>query len=172
MGSDALWITPLVNLDGTMIGTPEDWSCMVDDDFIFSADGNYTYETNRSSRNDGYFGQPLGCWSDEKIANSLNGAAFGSCATHTFEFTPATANSRAMITLTNGPGFAAFIGFYKGYYGGENSDGSNLPNGGYTTNRYEVIAYENSGDKEILIVSVDISAAHDGSASWTMKLER
>ena len=172
MGSDAWWITPLVNLDGTMIGTPDDWSCMVDDDFIFSADGNYTYETNGSSRNDGYFGQPNGCWSDEEIADCGNGAAFGSCNAHTFEFTPATETTRAIITLTNGPGFAAFIGFYKGYYGGENIYGENPPNGGNVTNLYEVIAYGNNGEKEILIISVDISYDHSGTASWTIELER
>lgn len=172
MGSDAWWITPLAYLDGTYVGTENDWSCMVDDDFIFFANGNYTYETNGSTRNDGYFGQPNGCWTDEEIANSGNGAAFGSCNTHTFEFTPATENSRAIITLTNGPGFAAFIGFYKGYYGGENSDPFYPPNGGYPTTQYEVIAYGTSGDKEILIVSVDISNDHSGSAAWTIQLER
>ncbi|NOU48113.1 MAG: T9SS type A sorting domain-containing protein [Bacteroidales bacterium] len=172
MGSDNWWITPLANLDGTMVGTTDDWSCMVDDEFIFSAGGGYAYETNGGSRNDGYFGQPNGCWTDEEIAGSGYGAAFGSCNTHTFEFTPATENSRAIITLTNGPGFAAFIGFYKGYYGGENSDPFNPPNGGYPTTQYEVIAYGTSGDTEILIVSVDISNDHSGSAAWTIELER
>jgi uncharacterized protein (TIGR02145 family) len=172
MGSDNWWITPLANLDGTNVGTPDDWSCMVDDDFIFSAGGGYAYETNGGSRNDGYFGQPNGCWTDEEIAGSGYGAAFGSCNTHTFEFTPATENSRAIITLTNGPGFAPFIGFYKGYYGGENTNPYNPPNGGYPTTQYEVIAYGTSGDKEILIVSVDISVEHSGTAAWTIELER
>jgi PKD repeat protein len=172
MGSDAWWITPLAYLDGTYVGTENDWSCMADDDFIFSAGGGFEYETNGSSRNDGYFGQPNGCWTDEEIANSGNGAAFGSCDTHTFNFTPATDNSRAIITLTNGPGFAAFIGFMKGYYGGENVYGENPPNGGYATNQYEVIGYVDTGEKEILIVSVDISPDHSGTASWTMVMER
>lgn len=172
IGSDAWWIVPISHFDGTEIGTTDDWSCMINDEFIFSADGNYTYETNGSSRNDGYFGQPNGCWSDEEIANSGNGAAFGSCNTHTFEFTPATETTRAIITLTNGPGFAAFIGFYKGYYGGENTDGANPPNGGYTINRYEVVGYGLRNGKEYMIVSVDISADHSGWASWTIELER
>jgi PKD repeat protein len=171
LGSDAWWITPLANLDGTMVGTTDDWSCMTDDEFIFTAGGGFEYKTNGSSRNDGYMGSPNGCWSDAEIAASP-GAPFGSCNTHTFAFTPATETSRAIIEVTNGPGFAAFIGFMKGYYGGENTDGANPPNGGITTNRYEVIAYANNGEREILIVSVDISGDHSGGSAWTMELER
>jgi PKD repeat protein len=171
MGSDAWWICPLANMDGTNVGTPDDWSCMTDDEFIFSAGGGYEYKTNGGSRNDGYMGTPNGCWSDAEIAASP-GAPFGSCNTHTFVFTPASGTSRPIIEVTNGPGFAAFIGFMKGYYGGENSDNANPPNGGLSTNRYEVIAYTSNSERETLIVSVDISAGHDGSASWTMELER
>jgi PKD repeat protein len=171
MGSDGWWICPLANLDGTMVGTTDDWSCMTDDEFIFSAGGGYEYKTNGGSRNDGYMGSPNGCWSDAEIAASP-GAPFGSCNTHTFTFTPASGASRAVIELTSGSGFAAFIGFMKGYYGGENSNNANPPNGGNPTNKYEVMAYTNDGTKEILIVTVDISAAHDGSASWTMELQR
>jgi PKD repeat protein len=171
MGSDGWWICPVANLDGTMVGTTDDWSCMPDDEFIFSAGGGYEYKTNGSARNDSYMGTPNGCWSDAEIAASP-GAAFGSCNTHTFSFTPAAGSSRAIINLTNGSGFAAFIGFYKGYYGGENGNNANPPNGGNSTNQYEVIAYSKTGDKESLIVTVDISADHSGTASWTIELER
>lgn len=171
LGNDGWWITPLANLDGTLAGTPDDWSCMATDEFIFSMGGGYEYKTNGSSRNDGYMGSPNGCWSDAEIAASP-GAPFGSCATHTYEFVPAAGTDRAIITLTNGPGFAAFIGFMKGYYGGENTDGANPPNGGFNTNRYEVITYGELGGKEILVVSVDISADNSGGAAWTMTLER
>jgi PKD repeat protein len=171
MGLDNWWTCPLANLDGTNAGTADDWSCMTDDEFIFTAGGGYEYKTNGGSRNDGYMGTPNGCWSDAEIAASP-GAPFGSCNTHTFTFTPAAGSNRAIIELTNGAGFAAFIGFMKGYYGGENSNNANPPNGGNATNRYEVIAYSKLADKEVLIVSVDISAGHDGSASWTMELER
>jgi PKD repeat protein len=171
MGADNWWITPLANLDGTNVGTPDDWSCMPDDEFIFSAGGGFEYKTMGSARNDGYMGTPNGCWSDAEIGASP-GAAFGSCNTHTFTFTPAAGTTRPIIEVTNGPGFAAFIGFYKGYYGGENTSNTNPPNGGLTTNRYEVIAYTSNDEKETLIVSVDISVLHDGSASWTAELER
>lgn len=171
MGSDAWWICPLNFLDGSSVGTPDDWSCMTDDEFIFSAGGGYEYKTNGGSRNDGYMGTPNGCWSDAEIAASP-GAPFGSCNTHTFAFTPATSTDRAIITLTNGPGFAAFIGFMKGYYGGENTDGTKPPNGGNATNRYEVISYGTVGGKEVMVVSVDLTPDHTGTSAWTMTMER
>jgi len=171
LGSDNWWITPLASLDGTYAGTPDDWSCMADDEFTFTEGGGYEYKTNGGSRNDGYMGAPNGCWTDAEIAASP-GAPFGSCNTHTFTFTPADDESRAIIELTNGPGFAAFIGFMKGYYGGENIDGSNPPNGGSSTNRYEVISYGIFGGKEVMVVSVDITPDHTGGAAWTMTMER
>ncbi len=171
MGSDGWWITPLANLDGTNVGTPDDWSCMADDEFIFHEGGVYEYKTNGASRNDGYMGSPNGCWSDAEIAASP-GAPFGSCATHSWEFTPAAGADRAKITLTNGAGFAAFIGFMKGYYGGENANGANPPNGGFATNLYEVMAYGEENGKEILVVSVDITADHNGTACVRRSLRR
>ena len=177
MGSDGWWTAPWANFDGSTVGTPDDWSCMLDDEFIFSAGGGFEYKTNGSSRNDGYMTtdpatQTNGCWSDAEIAASGNGAAFGSCATHTWAFVPAGEGTRAVITLTNGPGFAAFIGFMKGFYGGENTANANLPHGGAATIQYEVMAYGISDGKEFMIVTVDISGGHDGSASWTMEMER
>ncbi len=60
----------------------------------------------------------------------------------------------------------------KGYYGGENVNGTNPPNGGNTTNLYEVMAYINEGTREVLIVSVDITYDHSRTAAWTMELEQ
>ena len=101
---------------------------------------------------------------------SGNGAAFGTCATHTYALD--LSGARPVITLTNGAGFAAFIGFYKGYYGGENTNSANPPNGGLTTNKYEVMGYANTGTKEYLFVTVDITADHTGTAAWSAILER
>jgi PKD repeat protein len=170
LGSSAWYIVPANFLDGTSTGA-EDWSCMTDDEFIFSAGGGYEYKTNGSARNDGYMGSPNGCWSDAEIAASGNGAAFGS-GVHSFTFTPAGGGARPIITLTNGASGAAFLGFYKGYYGGENTSAANPPNGGSTTNRYEVISYVKANGQEILTISVDISAAKDGSAAWSAVLVR
>ena len=144
---------------------------MTNDEFIFTAGGVYQYKTNGNARNDGYMGSPNGCISDAELAASGNGAAFGS-ATHSFTFTPAAGTSRPIITLTNGASGAAFVGFYKGYYGGENTNSANAPNGGSLTNRYEVMSYLNDGTKETLTLSVDISAAKDGSAAWSVVLVR
>lgn len=170
LGSSAWWILPGGFLTGSGTGG-DDWSCMTNDEFIFSTGGVFEYKTNGDARNDGYMGSPNGCWSDAQVAASGNGAAFGS-GVHSFTFTPETATTRPIITLTNGATGAAFLGFYKGFYGGENTNSANPPNGGVATNRYEVISYVNAGGVETLTVSVDISGAKDGSAAWTMVLTR
>ncbi|MFN7325891.1 MAG: PKD domain-containing protein [Chitinophagales bacterium] len=170
LGSNAWWGVPANFLDGSSAGA-EDWSCMTNDEFIFSSGGVYEYKTNGDARNDGYMGSPNGCWSDAQVAASGNGAAFGS-AVHSFTFTPADGTNRPIITLTNGSFGAAFVGFYKGYYGGENSNSANPPNGGATTNRYEVMSYLKAGGVETLTLSVDISADKNGSAAWTVVLTR
>ena len=169
LGNASWWQTPLAFLDGSTTGK-DDWSCITDDEFIFSAGGKYEYKTNGSARNDGFFGATTGCWSDAEIAASP-GAPFGS-AVHSWAFTPAAGATRPLITLTNGASGAAFVGFYKGYYGGENSDGTKPANGGNATNQYEVISYVKAGGVETLTLSVDISGAHDGSAAWSVVLVR
>lgn len=173
LGSSAWWSCPKAFLDGTNAGTTDDWSCLPDDEFAFANGGVFTYDTKGSARNDGYMGTPNGCFTDEQIAASGNGAAFGS-ATHSYEFIPASKSGkgRPVILLTNGAGKAAFIGFYKGYYGGENIDGVNPPNGGNSTNKYEVMGYANNGTKEYLFVSVDLTPDHTGGSAWSIILER
>jgi len=170
LGSSAWWVLPKAFMTGGT-GT-DDWTCITDDEFTFSAGGGFAYDTKGSTRNDGYFGTPNGCISDAGIAASGNGAVFGTCATHTYALTPGTATTTPIITLTFGASHAAFIGFYKGFYGGENTDGTKVADGGATTNIYHVMGYANSGTKEYLFVSVDISAAHDGSSAWSAILER
>jgi hypothetical protein len=46
------------------------------------------------------------------------------------------------------------------------------PNFGSPTNTYEVMGYANSGTKEYLFVTVDITADHSGGSSWSAILER
>lgn len=170
LGNSAWWSVPKNFLDGSSTGG-DDWSCLVTDEFTFSAGSVFTYETNGSARNDGYFGTPNGCWTDAEIAASGNSAAFGSGA-HTYEFIPASGADRPVIILTNGPDRAAFLGFYKGFYGGENSSNANPPNGGSATNRYEVMGYAKNALKEYLFISVDITPDHNGGAAWSAILER
>jgi PKD repeat protein len=176
LGSNAWWHVTKAMLDGSSSGA-EDWSCMPNDEFQFSAGGVFSYDTKGTARNDGYFGGTNGCIDDAAIAASGNGAAFGTCHTHSYTFTPAGkgrngVKSRPIITLTNAPGYAAFLGFYKGYYGGENTDGSKAPNGGFATNVYEVMGYANTGSKEYLFVSVDLTPDHTGTSAWSAILER
>jgi len=171
LGSSAWWSLPKAFMVSGTGG--DDWTCIADDEFTFSAGGVYTYNTKGSARNDGYFGAPNGCWSDAELAASANGSYFGS-ATHSYTFTPAGrgVKARPIITLTNGSADkVAFIGFYKGYYGGENN-GTNPPNNGFTTNQYEVMGYANTGTKEYLFVSVDLTADHTGGSAWSIILER
>ena len=170
IGDPSWWQVPANFLDGSSTGG-DDWSCMINDEFIFSSGGVYEYKTNGDARNDGYMGSPNGCISDAALAASGNGAAFGSNV-HSYTFTPASGPDRAKIILTNGATGAAFLGFYKGFYGGENTDGANPPNGGNLTNQYEVVAYGKGATKEYLYVSVDISGDHSGGASWSIVLER
>jgi PKD repeat protein len=171
LGDPSWWQVPLNFLNGGGTGG-DDWSCITNDEFIFSADGKYEYKTNGDARNDGYFGSPNGCWTDAQVAGSGNGSAFGSNV-HSFAVVPPSgSNTRSKLVVTNGTKGAAFVGFYKGYYGGENSDSSKAPNGGSATNTYEIMNYFKSGNTETLILSVDISADKNGSAAWTVVLTR
>ncbi|NVO18526.1 MAG: PKD domain-containing protein [Bacteroidetes bacterium] len=177
MGKSNWWSVPVDFLNGGKVGTTDDWSCMPDDEFTFSAGGVFTYNTKGSTRNDGYFGGTNGCIDDAGILASGNGAAFAS-GSHTYTFTPPTASTRALITLTSTAGHAAFIGFYKGYNGvasgmpgGENSDKTIAANGGSPTNTYEVMGYAKTATKEYLFVSVDFTADHSGHG-WSAILER
>ncbi len=177
LGHSNWWSVPMGFLTGAGVGG-DDWSCIVDDEYTFGSGGVYTYATKGSARNDGYFGGSNGCIDDAAIANSGNGAAFGS-ATHSYTFTPAAGPIGPIIKLINGAGKAAFIGFYKGFNGvadgiagGENTNSANAPNGGSTTNSYEVTFYSKSATKEYIVISVDYSATHDRSMGWTTILTR
>lgn len=165
-GSFEWYSVPYAALTGDLSGG-DDWSCIANDEFVFMADGVYEYRTNGDVRNDGYMGQDVGCFSDTEIA-ALD-FPFVS-ATHTYEVT--TEGDNSIITLTNGETGAAFIGFYKAYYGGENNADATAPNGGLTTNRYHVLGYANNGEKEFLFLTVDITADHAGTNSWSFILER
>jgi hypothetical protein len=169
LGSSAWWVVPVEFLDGSLIGTPDDWSCMPDDEFTFGENGVFTYEANGNVRNDGYFGYPNGCWDEGDLSGNAEYFASGE---HTYVFTPANGTERPIITFTNGPDRAAFIGFYKGYYGGENSNPDNPPNGGNPTNRYEVMGYSIGEGPDELFLSVDITADHSGTAAWSVILVR
>jgi PKD repeat protein len=175
MGLSNWWVCPKANLDGTNAGTGDDWSCMPDDEFIFSAGGVFEYKTNGSARNDGWFQGSNGCITDDEIAAlPAPGPAFGS-GVFAYTFTAASGGNRAIIELTSSdfPAHAPFLGFMKGYYGGENTNyTTQQPNGGNATNKYEVMGYASDGTLEYLFVTCDISGDHSGTASWSTILER
>lgn len=162
LGDPSWWQVPYTDLQ-----PGGGWYCMMNDEFIFSAGGVYEYKTNGDARNDGYKGQAAGCFTDAELAGQ--DFPFLS-ATHTYVLN--TDGPTPYIELTNGASQAAFIGFYKGYYGGENDGNATAPNGGLSTNRYEVLGYANTGTKEYLFLSVDLNGATEGGAAWSVILER
>ncbi|HNQ84022.1 MAG TPA: PKD domain-containing protein [Bacteroidales bacterium] len=169
LGQSNWWAVPAADLQ-----EGGGWACMTDDEFTFLDGGVFTYDGKGVVRNDGYLAEGQGCIEEGTVTG--NGAAFLSCTDHSYVFTPATGTTRPIIDLTNGTDRAAFIGFYKGYYGGENGAAPGaeqpLPNGGLTTNKYEIMGYVNDGTKEYILVSVDITADHNGTAAWSVILER
>ncbi|HLO92009.1 MAG TPA: PKD domain-containing protein [Lentimicrobium sp.] len=163
VGSPDWWQVPIADMQEGGA-----WFCLMNDEFIFSAGGVYEYKTNGDARNDGYKNQPGGCFTDAELA------------TQDFPFLSATHSytlntddpAHPYIILTNGPSQAAFIGFYKGYYGGENDGNATAPNGGLNTNRYEVLGYMTQDNKEYLLLSVDLNGATEGGNGWSVVLER
>ncbi len=143
------------------------WACMWNDEFIFSTGGVYEYSTNGEARNDGWMNATGGCYSDAELA--LMNFPFLS-ATHSYALTSET---NPVITLTQGdtPN-APFIGFYKGYYGGENMGEATVPNGGLNTNRYEVVGYGNVDGTEYLYISVDLNGDTEAGNGWSAILEK
>lgn len=170
MGSYEWYVVPKTDL------LTNGWQCLANDEFKFSAGGVYSYDTKGDVRDDGYFAgiDPNGCYTDAQLATSTNdGKKYRTFANHTYTFTAASGGDRAKIVVSDGAADAkAFIGFYKAYYGGENSDPTKVANNGATSVQYEIIAYAKSASKEYLYVTCDISADKNGSASWSFILVR
>lgn len=162
LGSNAWWSVPYEYLQAG-----GSWSCIMDDEFIFGQGGSYEYKSNGSAYNDGYASSPQGCFSDSELYSM--GFPFLS-ALHSYVLV--TEGDHQHIIFTNVPSQAAFIGFYKGYYGGENNSMSTQPNGGLTTNRYEIMGYSNNGVNETLFLSVDLNGSAPNGAAWSVILER
>ncbi len=163
LGASNWWFVPFADMQPGGA-----WACIMNDEFIFNADGTYEYKTNGDARNDGYKNQTAGCFTDAELA-ALDFPFLS--ATHTYTVETGT-SGRPNIVLTNGPSQAAFLGFYKGYYGGENDGNATAPNGGNATNRYEVMGYVDMGTKEFLFVSVDLNGDAEGGSAWSVILER
>ena len=175
LGDPSWWDVSEARLDGSSTGG-DDWSCLADDEFTFSTGGVYGYDTKGTFRNDGYFAglTSNGCYNDADLASVTNEAAmFKTFASHSYTLTPASGADNASITVTAGAADAkAFIGFYKAYNGGENSDQTKAANGGATSVTYEVLGYAKNSTTEYLFLSVDVSGTQDGSSAWSYVLVR
>ncbi len=154
------------------------WACMTNDEFKFSTGGVFGYDTKGDVRNDGYMdGFANGCITDAQLATVVNdGKRFKTEAAHSYVLDPAAGANRATITVTNGGAnnAVAFLGFYKPYNGGENSDKTKAANGGKTSSKYEVMAYvkNTATNKEYLFVSIDYTVAQAGAQAWSVVLVR
>lgn len=175
LGNYSWWDVSKARLDGSSTGG-DDWSCLADDEFKFSAEGVFGYDTKGTFRNDGYFDglSSNGCFDDTSLASVTNeGAKYRTFDSHTYTFTEAAEGTNAKIVVTDGASDAkAFIGFYKAYYGGENSDKTKAANGGATSIQYEVLAYAKNSNKEYLLIGCDVSADHSGGSAWSYVLVR
>lgn len=138
-------------------------ACQFDDEFIFNSDGTFDYDSKGEVYEDGYTNMdPTGCHPDADLMGVF--AAFASSTGYTYSLTEATETDKATITV-NGEG--AFLGFSKGYNGGEiSSTDTTLPQ----SVTYVVNIYFDEVSSQTLEVSVDISADQDGTAWWTMDL--
>ncbi len=124
-------------------------ACQYDDEFIFATDGSFTFDSKGAMYGEGFMGvDPAGCVNDGDIGGVY--AGFVTSTGYTFATTDATDTDRASVTVT---GTGAFLGFNKGYNGGE-YNGSDAALQGATT--YKIFSYFNDGTVERVDVAVDI----------------
>ena len=134
-------------------------ACMFDDEFILKSDGSFEYASLGQVFNDGIFAGATDCVNDGDLPAPFD--AFGSDAGYSFSL---AAGDPAMITVN---GLGAFLGFAKGFNGGEINAGmtaGDLP----TSVTYEVISFVDCGTEQTLDIAVDI--ANDGNTYWSMTL--
>lgn len=135
-------------------------SCQMDDEFIFFDDGTFQYDSKGEVWAEDFMGGSFACLADDQLAAPYDVLGSG---THSFEAEEASGDNRPKITVI---GSGAFLGFPKGFNGGEVS-ADNPPADQIT---YEVLEYSAAGGVEILVVSVDFSENQDGTGWWTARL--
>ena len=138
-------------------------ACAFDDEFKFSSNLNYTYDSKGQVWAESYMGGSNACTDDPAGLTGIF-VGLGSNNTHTFEFIAATATEPVKIKV-NGSG--AFIGFSKGYNGGEYQASDAALQ---TSVTYDVVSFVDDAGVLTLNISVDISASQDGSAWWSATL--
>lgn len=138
-----------------------DRACMFDDEFIFYATLDYDYASKGQVYGESFMGvTPNGCVNDASIPGIYTG--LGSSTTHTFELIPSTSTEPAKVKVV---GSGAFIGFAKGYNGGE-YNGADLAL--QTSVTYDVVSFVNSGGTLTLDISVPINA--EKTAWWSVTI--
>ncbi len=156
---------------GPAPGSPEWWPgpaegerlCQMDDEFIFTDGGNYSYQTLGETWAEAYMGVAAdGCTADGDIPAPFD--VLGSNDSHSFEVMEGSDTEPAFITV-NGEG--AFIGFSKPINGGELDVAAGITPVSSIT--YQVLDYTSTPEKETITLGVDI--AGDGTAWWTIIIE-
>jgi PKD repeat protein len=136
-------------------------ACQLDDEYIFHDGGMFVYDSKGAVFAEPYMLGNNDCVNDGDIVAPYGPLASG---THAFEVTEATDSEPARIKVI---GEGAFIGFNKAFNGGE-LNGTIPPVSEIT---YTVFDYTSAGGTETLRIVIDISAAQDGTAWWTMVLQ-
>lgn len=133
--------------------------CLFDDTFAFGTGGVYTVNVGAEMFTEGYMEgiDANGCVAVANVPSNLTPWAGG---TFTYSLTEGVDGANPKLTVT---GNGAYIGFYKGANGLEPNQPSAVTAGSVT---YEIIAFSANS----MTVSVDISAAQDRSAAWSVKL--
>ncbi len=137
-------------------------ACQMDDEYIFFDDGTYEYATQGDVWAEDFMGGSFACIAESELMDPYDALASG---TYTYEVTEAMGDERAKITVI---GEGAFIGFAKGFNGGELNPANGVGPASQIT--YEVLEYSAAGGVEVLTVAVDISADQSGTAWWTMRI--
>ncbi len=135
-------------------------SCMFADQFTLNSDGSFVYNANGEVWTEGRMEgiEADGCLSEDALPAEVAEWASGN---YTFSFTDAAGDEDALVTVT---GHGAFLGHYKGANGSEPT----APFDGSIT--YEIAGYVEGANSDMLMVTVDYSAAEDGSQWWTFVL--
>ncbi len=135
-----------------------DRGCQMDDEFIFFDNGDFNYDSKGDVFADDFVCGPVACIDEGDLSAGFEAYASGNHA-----YSVAGEGIGATITVS---GQGAFLGFNKGFNGGEVSCADvNIP----SEITYQVIDFASAPGISKMTIAVDI--AGDGTAWWTMELE-
>ena len=134
--------------------------CQMNDEFTFSDDGSFTYDSKGDIFFEDYLGGMNTCADESVLTAPFDVLKSG---THSFTVQDAVGMDPATIKAI---GKGAFIGFSKAFNGGELNAGNGTGPADDIT--YTVFDYSKVGDDETLVLIVDISGT--GGAWWTITI--